>query len=68
MKRSCSSCGYEQGKQFTDDGDVESVGDEKFVHVSGNFHTRDLNTDHHKREISLLGCPKCNTIMFERKW
>jgi len=56
----CAACLYEYDFDYTvKDGFKILIGDEEFIHISGNFYKHE---DFEDKRIRLIACPKCKTI------
>ena len=70
----CGACGYEHQGNWTNDGYVNTIGDEKFIQIFTDHKFKIENPKKYEHgdydyqsqiEVDLYACPKCNMILFD---
>lgn len=59
----CKACGYEYEIDYSTLSAKPISGDEKFIHIIGSFHVENTGWNYGEHVVSLMACPKCNTVI-----
>ncbi len=58
----CKACGYEREVDYSEQP-TKYTGDEDFIRIIGSFHVKNAEWHGGEHTVSLLACPKCNTVV-----
>ncbi len=57
-------CGYKEGEEWDDNGNITYIGDEEFIKIKSSFYIK-RDESYFDKEVFLYACPKCNTVQLK---